>query len=58
MSKLAVYLIQFSATLMIILGGIAVAGDMVTGKHNIVGWLAVIFGILFLIVGARKAVRT
>ncbi len=57
MFKLLVYLIQFIATLMIILGGIAVAGDMVAGEHNVVGWLAVILGTLFLIVGARQTMK-
>jgi hypothetical protein len=57
MRKLSIYLVQFIATLMIVLGGIAVAGDMVAGEHNVWGWLAVILGTLFLIVGARQALK-
>ncbi len=57
MTKLGVYLIQFIALLMIIGGGIAIAGEMVTGKYNIAGWLIVIFGALFLIVGAYNSRR-
>ncbi len=51
-TKLGVYLIQLLATSMIIGGGVAIAGEMVAGEHNLVGWITVIFGVLLLMVGA------
>jgi hypothetical protein len=42
---------------MIIIGAIAVAGDIVSGVHNVPGWLVVIAGAFFLIVGTRQALR-
>jgi len=56
-TKVGIYLIQFIATAMIIGGGIAIAGEMVVGEHNIVGWVTVLFGALFLTVGAYSSRR-
>ena len=42
---------------MIIGGGIAIAGEMVAGEHNMVGWVTVILGAIFLIVGAYSSRR-
>ena len=58
MTKPSAYVVQFIATFMIIGGGVAIAGDMVVGAHCLMGWLSVVCGILFLIVGARQRVKT
>ena len=57
MSKPALYLLQFAATLMIIIGGMVVVYDLVSGEHNIAGWIAVLLGFLFLIVGSKHSVE-
>ena len=54
MPKMAVRLLQFMAIFMITGGGVAVAGDIVAGAHNIVGWIVVVLGVLLLLFGARK----
>ena len=55
MTKPTIYLVQFAATLMIIIGGMCVVCDIVCGEHNFIGWAVVVLGVSLLIFGSRHS---